>query len=133
VAARLLTRAPRTEAELAARLVAMGYRRETAAAAVARCRELGWVGDAAFAHERARALRARGAGSLRIEAELAARGLPEALVAEAVEASRAGEPEAAWARRALRGERDRRRAWRLLLSRGFPEEAVGEVLGEEAE
>ena len=130
MAARLLRRAPETEARLEARLVALGYRRETAAATVARCRELGYVGDPAFAHERARGLRARGAGRLRIEADLTARGLPEALVAEAVEASRAGEPEAAWARRALRGVRDRRRAWRLLLARGFPEEVVVEVLGE---
>jgi len=61
VAARLLRRAPETEARLEARLVALGYRRETAAATVARCRELGYVGDPAFAHERARALRARGA------------------------------------------------------------------------
>ena len=131
MAARWLRRAPETEARLEARLVALGYRRETAAAAVARCRELGWVGDVAFAHERARALRARGAGSLRIEADLAGRGLPEGLVAEAVEASRAGEPEVAWAQRALGAVRDRRRAWRLLVSRGFPEEVVVEVLGEE--
>jgi regulatory protein len=129
VAARLLARAPRTEAELGARLVALGYRRETAAAAVARCRELGWVGDATFAHERARALRARGAGSLRVEADLVARGLPEKLVAEAVAASRAGEPEREWARRALRG-RTGAVAWRFLLGRGFSEDVVVDLLGE---
>ena len=93
MAARLLRRQARSEAELEARLVALGYRRETAASTVARCRELGWVGDLSFAHDRARALRARGAGSLRIEADLAARGLPESMVAEAVEASRDGLPE----------------------------------------
>src|SRR5439155_532266 len=65
VAARLLKRAPETEARLEARLVALGYRRETA-----------------------------------------------------------------WARRALGGVCDRRRAWRLLLARGFPEQVVVEVLGE---
>ncbi len=130
VAARLLRRAARTEAELEVRLVALGYRRETAVATVARCRELGYVGDAAFAHERARALRARGAGSLRIEADLSARGLPEALLAEAVEASRDGDSEVAWARRALGGVRERGRAWRLLVARGFPEEVVAELLGD---
>ena len=130
MAARLLRRAARTEAELEARLVALGYRRETAAATVARCRELGYVGDATFAHARARALRARGAGSLRIEADLGARGLPEALVAEAVEASREGESEAVWARRALGRVSDPRRAWRLLVARGFPEEVVADLLGE---
>jgi len=129
VAARLLTRAPRTEAELEARLVQLGYRRETAAATVARCRELGYVRDTAFARARARALRARGAGRLRIEADLTARGLAEALVADAVEDSREGEAEVVWARRALGAVRDRRRAWRLLVSRGFPEDVVEELLG----
>jgi regulatory protein len=134
VAARLLRRRAYTEGELAARLVALGYRSATAAATVARCRELGWVGDSAFAHDRARALRARGAGSLRIEADLAARGLPDDLVAEAVEASRDGLPERAWAERALGKHSDiadphaRARAWRLLASRGFPEETVADLL-----
>jgi regulatory protein len=130
VAARWLARAPRTEAELERRLVGVGSRRETAAATVARCRELGWVGDATFARDRARALRARGAGSLRIEADLIARGIPEAVVADAIEGSRDGEPEREWARRAVRGLRDPRKAWRLLVSRGFAEEIVADVVGE---
>jgi regulatory protein len=132
VAARLLVRTPLTEAALEERLVARGYRPATAAATVARCRELGYVNDAVFARERARTLRRRGAGSLRIEADLVARGLPEALVAEVVAASRDGEAEISWARRALRGERcrDRRRSWAFLVGRGFPEDVVGELLRE---
>jgi len=94
------------------------------------------VGDAAYARERARALRARGAGSLRITADLAARGLPEPLVEAAVEESRAGEREIDWARRALRATglapRTRARAWRLLHARGFPEEVIADLLGEPA-
>jgi regulatory protein len=125
----MLVRTGRTEAELEARLVALGYRRETAAATVARCRELGWVNDVRFAHERARALRLRGAGCLRIEADLAARGFPEAVVAEAIEASREGQSEREWARRALRGTRDRARAWRRLVTGGFPEDVADEVAG----
>jgi len=88
------------------------------------------VGDPTFARERARSLRARGAGSLKIAADLTARGLPEALIESAVDESRDGEPESAWARRALRGLDDRRRAWRLLTSRGFPEDVVADLLGE---
>ena len=87
------------------------------------------MGDLAFAHERARALRARGAGSLRIEADLAARGLSETLIAGAIEASREGQSEREWVQRALRGTRDRARAWRLLVSRGFPEDVVEAVIG----
>jgi regulatory protein len=130
VAARLLARTPRTEAELEARLIALGYRRATAAATVARCRELGYVGDETYARERARSLRARGAGSLRIAADLGARGLPERLVDAAIEESRGDEPEIAWARRALRRGLERGPAWRFLVGRGFSEDVVGELLGE---
>ena len=132
VAARLLTRAPRTEAELEARLVARGYQQTTAAKTVQRCRELGYVGDERLAHDRARALRERGAGSLKIAADLTARGLPEALVDAAVDASLEGEPEATWARRVLEreGATPGPRAWRLLAGRGFPEDVVTDVAGD---
>ena len=134
MAARLLARGPQTEAHLEARLVRLGYRPETASAAVARCRELGWVGDAAYARERARGLRGRGAGSLRIAADLVARGLPAALVEAAVVESLAGEREHDWARRLLERRRlghgaARSRAWSLLQRHGFPEQVVADVLG----
>lgn len=134
-AARILRAAPRTEAELHARLVARGYGAATAAAVVGRCRELGWVSDARFAGERARHLRTRGAGSLRIAADLAARGLAEDLVEAAVAESLEGEPEAAWAARVLERfpQRHGPAAWRLLASRGFPEDVITGVLGWPAE
>jgi SOS response regulatory protein OraA/RecX len=94
------------------------------------------VGDAAYARDRARALRARGAGSLRLVAELTSRGVPEALAEAAAEESRDGEREVDWARRALGrlggsvdDPRTRARAWRLLAGRGFAEEVVAELLG----
>jgi SOS response regulatory protein OraA/RecX len=132
VAARLLARSGLTEAALQDRLVARGYQPETAARTVARCRELGYVSDERLALDRARTLRARGAGSLKIAADLAARGLSDNLVATAVESSRAGESEEAWARRALAsaGQLIGGRAWRLLAGRGFPEEVLCDVLGD---
>lgn len=132
MAARILAHAPRTEAELHARLVAKGYQPGTAAATVARCRELGYVGDETYARERARSMRLRGAGSLKIAADLEARGLPEAMIAAAVEASLEGDPEIDWAKRAL--ERSRASgpaAWRLLASRGFPEDVIVGLLGDQ--
>src|SRR5262249_59637315 len=75
-----------------------------------------------LALDRARALRARGAGSLKIAADLSARGLSDSLVAAAVESSLAGESEEAWARRALAsaGQPSGGKAWRLLAGGGFP-------------
>jgi regulatory protein len=132
VAARLLTRAPRTEADLEARLVARGYQKATAAKTVARCRELGYVGDERFAQDRARSLRERGVGSLKIVADLSARGLPEVLVEAAVEETRAELSEIEWARRALARAGNPRgpKAWRLLIGRGFPDDVVGDLVGE---
>lgn len=90
------------------------------------------MSDERLALDRARTLRARGAGSLKIAADLAARGLSDNLVGTAVESSRAGESEEAWARRALAsaGQPRGERAWRLLAGRGFPEEVLCDVLGE---
>lgn len=132
IAARLLGRSGLTEAALQDRLVARGYQPETAARTVARCRELGYVSDERLALDRARALRARGAGSLKIAADLSARGLSDSLVAAAVESSLAGESEEAWARRALAsaGQPSGGKAWRLLAGRGFPEDVLCDVLGE---
>jgi SOS response regulatory protein OraA/RecX len=132
VAARLLARVPLTEAALHEQLVAKGYQHGTAARTVARCRELGYADDERLAFERARTMRARGAGSLKIAADLTARGLPEHLIAAAIEASLDGDPERAWAERALAqaGAPVGARAWRLLASRGFPEEVVSDLLGE---
>jgi SOS response regulatory protein OraA/RecX len=126
----MLARAPLTEAALYERLVAKGYQPETAARTVSRCRELGYVSDERLATERARSLRARGAGSLKIIADLTARGVPEPLLGAAVAESREGESEIAWARRALTqaGVSPGPRGWRFLLSRGFEEDVVNEVL-----
>src|SRR5262249_28409591 len=59
-------------------------------------------------------------------------GLPETLVDAAVEASRDGASEIAWAPRVLdrHGRAGGARGWRLLASRGFPEDVVAEVVGD---
>ncbi len=132
MAARLLARAPLTEAALRERLVAKGYQAATAERAVDRCRDLGYANDERLALDRARTFRLRGAGSLKIAADLAARGLPEHLIASAVDASCDDHPERVWAERALEraGGPTGARAWRLLASRGFPEEVLSDLLGE---
>jgi len=129
VAARLLARRPMTTIELEARLVAMGYQARTASGVVARARELGWLDDETLALDRARALRARGAGALKIGADLGQRGVPPAAIDVAVEASREGREEhecatAALARAGIVPAESPARAWRFLLQRGFGEEVA---------
>jgi len=111
----------------------MGYQARTASGVVGRARELGWLDDEMLARDRARALRARGGGPLRIVADLEGRGLPGALIEAAVEASREGRSEVAWAERALReagfsGTASPARAWRLLVQRGFPEDVADRIV-----
>lgn len=135
MAARLLARRAYAVAELTLRLEALGYRGETAARTVERCVELGWVNDAALARSRAGTLRARGAGPLKIVADLEGRGVPRLAIDEAVAESRGDRSEVAWAREALvvsgvDPEREPARAWRLLASRGFSERVVVDVVGE---
>ncbi len=135
MAARLLGRRAYAAFELAQRLEAMGYRAETATRTVERCVELGWVNDEDLARSRAASLRARGAGSLKIDADLEGRGVPRLLIDAAVAGSLGERPESAWARDALAAARidptrTPARAWRLLASRGFPEEVVVDVVGD---
>jgi regulatory protein len=132
VAARMLARSALTEAALRERLVAKGYQLATATRTVARCRELGYISDERLAFERARTLRARGAGCLRIAADLAARGLPDAVAEAALDASREGQSEAAWAQRVLEraGRPSGARAWRLLAARGFPDDVLADLVGD---
>jgi regulatory protein len=135
VAARLLARRAYAAAELAQRLETMGYRGETAARTVERCVELGWGDDAELARRRTASLRARGAGALKIGADLEGRGVPRLLIDEAIAESRAERSEAAWAREALAAagidpDRTPARAWRLLAGRGFSEHVVADVVGE---
>ena len=111
----------------------MGYQARTASGVVARALELRWLDDEALAQDRARALRARGAGPLRIAVDLEARGLPPPLVEAAIEVSRDGRSETEWAEQALAeaGLVERlspARAWRLLVQRGFPEDVVDRVV-----
>jgi regulatory protein len=135
VAARLLGRRAYAASELATRLVAMGYRPETATRTVERCVALGWLNDTELARARTRTLRARGAGCLRITADLEGRGIPRLAIEAALDESREERDEVDWARVALDAAgidmtRAPARAWRLLIARGFPEHVAIDLVGE---
>lgn len=135
VAARMLGRRAYTSGELEARLTDKGYQPATAERTVARCIELGWVDDARFARDRAEALRRRGAGRLKITADLEGRGIDRRLLDEALREVSDGRTEQAWAALALEQarvdpDRSPARAWRLLASRGFDEHVIADVVGE---
>jgi regulatory protein len=93
VALRLLTRRGYAEAELSGRLRDKGYSAEETAAALARCRDLGYLDDAYFAQQRALALLRNGrAVGRRAHLDLRQRGIAPELVAAAVAAAESEHP-----------------------------------------
>ena len=86
---RLLALRSRSEAELRARLREGGFEGPAVEAALARCRELGYLDDALFARQRARTLAVnRLWGDRRIAADLREKGISEELCREAIAAAR---------------------------------------------
>ena len=134
-AVRLLTVRDRSEQELRDRLTAEGTSATVINATVRRLRQHGYLDDRRFARGAAESAVRRGHGSERVRAELAAKGIGETVLEEAVQAACADETELArlvLARRyprELRHPAERAKAARFLQRQGFPEAVVSEVLG----
>lgn len=136
-ALRLLTIRDMSEAELGRRLRKKGFPETAIAAAMGRCRELGYLDDARFALERSRALLRSGrAVGRRLLADLKQRGVAEAVAREAVEkAETEFDPQALLADTLARRfpafcfgqaeDREKKRVVDYFLRRGFP---LGQVL-----
>jgi len=137
-ALRLLAARPRTEAQIRDRLARAGFADE-GDEVVAWLRGLGYLDDAAFARDRARALVAPGRLGPRLaELRLAAAGIPREsarrAVADALGADEAARCRHLAERRARRpipdlDGRERARLGRFLLARGFSGRAVSSALG----
>ncbi|MBN2494286.1 MAG: regulatory protein RecX [Deltaproteobacteria bacterium] len=140
-ALRLLELRSRTRAELERALRGKGHDADIVEGVLDRLVELGLVDDARFALDRARALGERkGWGPRKLRADLRARGVAEQAVGDALEAAYGEEPIEDVARRVLRrrfgdgilseesGPKERARAVRFLVGRGFEAELAREIL-----
>jgi regulatory protein len=136
-----LARAARSHAEIAAHLAGRGVDADVAAATLARLVERRYVDDAALAERRAEELLLRrGAGRLKVAAELTRRGLTDTVIDRAIAGVLEGRSEIALGRAAL-GRRfgdepptsraERAKAFRFLVGRGHPPDIVSEILGED--
>ncbi|MEO5364861.1 MAG: RecX family transcriptional regulator [Magnetococcus sp. WYHC-3] len=136
----LLARRPWAEAELRARLLsgARGGSPDAVAAALARCRELGYLDDDAFARALARGrLDGAGQGPWRVQRELESRGVSASLARQALdEALGARDPvdlaAAALVRRYGAGgctdRKQLKKRYDFLLRRGFSHEQAWAAL-----
>jgi regulatory protein len=125
-----LRRRDHSTSSLAERLERRGVEPDERAAAVMRLQELGYVDDARFAHARAEALAARGAGDLLIADDLERNGIARELVIDVIGGL---EPERARAEAVVRQRGVSLRTARLLASRGFAEECVEAVVAAAAD
>jgi regulatory protein len=134
-ALRILGRRAHSKAELKKKLLAKGVPYHLADNAIAECARLSLVNDAEFARAYAAELRGKGAGPLKIKAALSVKGidketaasaageaLPEDDLLSAAISSLSGKLTS------LRHEKDKRKqrekAVRFLMSRGFPSGVV---------
>jgi regulatory protein len=136
---RLLARRAHSERELRTKLAGSGFSETVIQQVIDRCRELGYLDDAAYARQRARDLVVnRLAGDRRIAFDLRDRGIPEELCREAIAEAR-GELSQGEALDRLLGRqageegagmdaREKARWIRRLLGRGFPAGLIYEKL-----
>jgi regulatory protein len=141
VAVRLLARAPRSAAEVEAHLARRRFTPDTIAATLLALRDHRYIDDAEMARRRAEELLVRrGHGRLRVTHELTRRGVADSVVEVAIATVMEGRRDAEIARLALRRKFGhdpltdapaRARAYRFLIGRGHPAEAVSEILGDD--
>jgi regulatory protein len=135
-AVRLLAAHDRSTHEIRTRLNASGAAPEIVISTISRLLELHYLDDERFARTTAEAAVRRGHGSERVRAALGAKGVAEPLVDAAIAAVFTDEP--ALARQVLarrfqtppHDPRERAKAVRFLLQRGFPEMVVLAIFGE---
>ena len=136
-----LERRDRTEKEIRDRLAGAGFPEDIACATLGRLKDAGLVDDEGYAARYLEALAGKGRGRLRIAEEMRRKGLPDALVRNALEDGISDEDERARAAEAARlawagipGGTDRRKAAarvsRRLITLGFAYETIGAVMGE---
>ena len=139
-----LERRDRTEREIMDRLAGAGFSEDAASAALGRLRAAGLVDDADYAARYLQALAAKGRGRLRIAEEMRGKGLPEALVRDALEDGIPDGDERARAKEAARqawasipegmdGRKAAAKVGRRLVSLGFAYETIGAVMNEAKE
>ncbi|MEO5346120.1 MAG: recombination regulator RecX [Magnetococcus sp. YQC-9] len=143
LALRWLTRRAHGERELARKLEKSGVATGKIETILARCRDLGYLNDRAFAASRARLRRERGWGDLKIRAELRALGVGDAWIEAALHHGEDGESDAdpvAQARRVLEKRfgppdgwesndwRARQKRYLFLLRRGFDPESIEQAV-----
>ena len=136
---RLLAQRAYSEQELAEKLSVKGFTAAAVTRTVARLKTQGYLDDMRLAADQAERLQARGFGSAGIKAKLGQKGLSPDTVEHTLAAA-GKDPDLQSAQRllasrfaadALKEPQTRARAFRLLLRRGYSQDVVESLLGNE--
>ncbi|MBI3248072.1 MAG: regulatory protein RecX [Deltaproteobacteria bacterium] len=134
---RLLAQRSYSEVQLADKMLAKGFTEAVVARTVARLKEQGYLNDVRLAADQVERLRQHGFGRARIRATLAQQGIATDTLTDAL-TSTSSDDEREDAKRflasrfsadALKQPKIAARAFRLLLSRGYPQDVVEQLLG----
>ena len=136
---RLLARRAYSEQELGEKMLAKGFTEAAVTRTVARLLAQGYLNDAQFAADHAERLRNRGFGNAHIRARLAQKGLASETIEDSLPPDRASDELESASRflasrfpaNALKQPQTYARAFRLLLRRGYTQDIVETLLGEQ--
>lgn len=134
---RLLAQRAYSEAQLTEKMLAKGFTATAVSRATTRLKEQGYLNDALLAADQVERLRRRGFGNEQIRAKLVQKGIDQSTV-ESTLTSTSSHDEQENASRflasrfspdALKQPKIAARAFRLLLSRGYSQDVVEQLLG----
>lgn len=134
---RLLAQRAYSESQLAEKMLTKGFTEAAVSHTIARLKEQGYLNDALLATDQAERLHKRGFGSKQIRAKLVQKGIDQSTV-ESTLTSTSSHDEQENASRflasrfspdALKQPKIAARAFRLLLSRGYSQDVVEQLLG----
>ena len=134
---RLLAQRSYSAVQLADKMLAKGFTEAAVTRTVERLKEQGYLNDVRLAADQAERLRQRGFGQARIRAKLTQQGIDADTATDAL-ASTSSDNEREDAKRflasrfsadTLKQPKIAARAFRLLLSRGYPQDVAEQLLG----
>jgi len=137
----ILSRRPHSQSELEAKLEKKEYPQEYISFAITECVRLGFINDAEFARLYCEELQFRKYGSRKIEMYMMKKGLDRDLIRQTIDESDSDDDQYERAGEALKKKmkslsretdprKKREKAFRFLVSRGFPVSVVSRIIGE---
>jgi regulatory protein len=134
---RLLAQRAYSESQLAEKMLAKGFTEAAVSRTITRLKEQGYLNDILLAADQTERLRQRGFGNAQIRAKLAQKGIDQGTIESTLTSTSAHDEQenasrflaSRFSSDALKQPKIAARAFRLLLSRGYPRDVAEQLLG----